>query len=57
MTISQTNLTFATRYYDLIRAWVLYNERHRKAIGKSAPDTQIALDEFVSQYNALNGEA
>ncbi len=53
MTISQTNLTFATRYYDLIRAWVLHNERHRKAIGTSAPDIQITLEEFVSQYESV----
>ena len=54
MTISNDNFVFAARYYRLLRAWVLHNERHRRAIGNDAADIQIPLEDFVSQYEGLD---
>ena len=50
MTISQSNLVFATRYYRLLRAWVQHNEAHRRQVGRGAPDIQTSLVDFIAQY-------
>lgn len=51
MTIDQRNLEFAHRYYGLLRAWVLHNERHRQMLGADAADIQTSLEEFIAQYD------
>lgn len=55
MTITNADFVFATRYYCLLRAWVLHNEAHRKTIGPEARLIQIALEDFVGQYEDLDG--
>jgi len=54
MTITDANFVFATRYYRLIRAWVLHNEAHRRIIGQDAKLVQVALEDFVGQYDELD---
>jgi len=51
MSITQRNLAFAHRYYDLLRAWVQHNERHRHMLGEDAADIQTPLEEFIAQYD------
>lgn len=51
MSINQRNLEFAHRYYDLLRAWVQHNERHRQMLGAEANDIQTPLEEFIAQYD------
>ena len=44
---------FTERYYRPLRAWVLHNDRHHRAVG-TVPDTPvIAFEDFISQYDGL----
>lgn len=54
MKLTPENLAFAHRYYDLIRTWVLDNERHSRQLGPDAIRMQKSLDVFASQYDAIS---